>query len=143
VLLTLIAGGIGAVVSVMMRLTRGTLSLDGEAGTLITVLLGAFRPLTGGVFGLLTYVLLRGGLLTLTTDPPKGLAGSFYYTGLAFAAGFTERLAQIVPDVLDARQPASDPTQSRRSAAVVGHLREPGDPQPNGARSRVAADSAE
>jgi hypothetical protein len=100
ILLMLVSAGVGAVVSVMMRMTRGTLSLDGEAGTTMTGLLGLFRPFTGAIFGALTYVLIKGGLLTLTSATVTGDKQTFYYAGLGFAVGFSERIAQIVPDVV-------------------------------------------
>lgn len=97
-LLTMVSGGIGAVVSVMIRITRKQLVIDGQAGRLMTFLLGTFRPLTGAVFGLLLYMLIRGGVLTFTKTPPAGVDGSLFYAGLAFVAGFSERVAQVVVD---------------------------------------------
>lgn len=53
----LTAGGVGAVVSVMSRMTFGTLSLDYEAGRPVLTLLGAFRPVIGMVLGAAMWVL--------------------------------------------------------------------------------------
>jgi hypothetical protein len=46
----------------------------------------------------LLYILIKGGILTFTKDPPAGVDGSLYYAGLAFVAGFSERAAQVVVD---------------------------------------------
>lgn len=97
-LITMVAGGVGAVVSAMIRITRHQLVIDGEEGRPMTFVLGSFRPMTGAVFGVLLYALLKGGLITFTKAAPKGSDGSLYYAGLAFVAGFSERVAQVVVD---------------------------------------------
>jgi hypothetical protein len=88
----LMAGGIGALVSVMARMTSGNLTLDIHAGRTLTVLSGTFRPLLGALFGLGLFVLIEGGLLPLkggSQTPPL-----YFYTALSLVAGFSERWAQ-------------------------------------------------
>jgi hypothetical protein len=91
-LYTPLAGGLGAFVSVLSRMTRGRLVLSYESGRTIMRLLGLIRPLLGAILGAAIYVLLAGGLMTL--DTPKGKSELFFYIGLAFVAGFSERFAQ-------------------------------------------------
>lgn len=119
ILLMLITGGIGAVTSAMIRLTRGSLNLDGETGTAMTILLGMFRPLTGAVFAALLYVLIEGGLLTFASVPAGETKRALFFAGLGFAAGFSERIAQIVPDIGGANQ-ASGPSQI--SGGVIAQI---------------------
>jgi hypothetical protein len=88
----LIAGAVGAVVSVMSRMTFGELVLDYEAGQRILVMLGTFRPVIGMVLGAAMWVLTGSGLLTvMPADPIKF---RFFQILTAFMAGFTERWAQ-------------------------------------------------
>jgi len=93
----LAAGGIGAVVSVMSRMTFGELSLDYEAGRCLLTLFGVFRPMIGMAFGAVMLVLCGSGILPLSpmsdvyNNMPKEL---FFYIFISFAAGFSERWAQ-------------------------------------------------
>jgi hypothetical protein len=91
--ITVVAGGVGSIASVMFRLTRGQrLSVDTQQGPAVTVFAGLFRPLIGAVFGAALYVLVKGGLLPLHAAPP--VPEKDFFAGLAFIAGFSERWAQ-------------------------------------------------
>jgi hypothetical protein len=106
-MLSVVAGGIGAITSVMFRVTRGQkLSIDTGQGGLVTWASGLFRPFIGGVFGAALYVLVFSGLLPLQV-PNHNVA--HFYAGLAFLAGFSERWAQdtIVRSAPIAPSPAS------------------------------------
>jgi hypothetical protein len=87
------AGGVGAIVSVMNRMTSGSLILVAESGKAIIRLLGAIRPLLGGVLGLALYVLLSAGLVSFAATPEDGKE-VLLAAGLGFLAGFSERFAQ-------------------------------------------------
>jgi hypothetical protein len=89
-LATPLAGGLGAFVSVLARMTRGQLLLSYESGRTNVRLLGLIRPLLGALFGAAIYVLLAGGLVTFTPgDDPE-----LFFIGIAFISGFSERFAQ-------------------------------------------------
>jgi hypothetical protein len=88
----LIAGGIGAVVSVMSRMTLRTLSLDYEAGGSVLAMLGAFRPVIGMVMGGAMWVMTASGVLAILPSDPSKL--TFFRILTAFLAGFSERWAQ-------------------------------------------------
>jgi hypothetical protein len=90
----LACGGIGAIVSVMVRITRGqNIYIDSEQGHAVTVLAGGFRPVVGAIFGAALYVFMAGGLLPI--DRPDGTTTQHYFfASLAFLAGFSERWAQ-------------------------------------------------
>ena len=92
-LVTMGAGAVGAIVSVLTRVTRGTLNVDYEAGLKLLLIFGAFRPIVGCVFGVLVYLLKVGGLLPIASPDSQASAGAFLAV-VAFAAGFSERLAQ-------------------------------------------------
>jgi hypothetical protein len=97
-----LAGGAGAVVSVMTRMTRDQLSLNYESGLTTIRLLGLIRPLLGALFGGALYLLLAGGLLTVAQTPADETKLIYFYTGIAFLAGFSERWAQ---DVVTGKSP--------------------------------------
>jgi hypothetical protein len=87
--LPLVAGALGAVVSVLQRMRAPTFRMELESGHLVAF--GAVRPFVGGVFGLLVFALLEAELLNLT---PEGGSQVALYGVLGFAAGFNERFAQ-------------------------------------------------
>jgi hypothetical protein len=105
---TLIAGALGSVVSVLVRMTRGRLQLDYEAGKSVLRLLGAVRPFVGAVFASALILLVEGGLLPLKI-PDESTQRTAFALGLAFLAGFSERWAQdmlaVSRDTLSASSP--------------------------------------
>jgi hypothetical protein len=89
------AGALGAMVSVMTRMRQEHgLKLDYEVGPALIVMLGAFRPVLGAIFGTVAYFALESGFLKLT--PPEPRQVFFYYPLFAFFAGFSERFAHVV-----------------------------------------------
>lgn len=90
----LASGAIGAVISVMARVSRGeAVDVDSDKGNLVTLLAGSFRTIIGAVFGGVLCILIRGGILPLTV-PVLEPEACLFFAGLAFLAGFTERWAQ-------------------------------------------------
>src|SRR4029453_2318606 len=89
-LLCFSAGGVGALVSVMSRMSTGRVRLDWEFGKDTLRTLGALRPFVGAVFGLMTFLALKSGVFKLMS----GDGSSYYYIVFAFIAGFSERFAQ-------------------------------------------------
>jgi hypothetical protein len=88
-----VAGAIGAVVSVMQRVSSDSLELNHEAGRLELWLLGAMRPVVGAVVALALYSLFAGGILDFAR-PEGASADIYYYAGVGFLSGFSERFAQ-------------------------------------------------
>jgi len=88
-------GAVGALVSVMARMTAGgNFTIDYEVGRPALRRLGSFRPIIGAIFAIVLYFSLRGGLIQVSagdSDPTP-----FFYGALAFAAGFSERRAKII-----------------------------------------------
>jgi hypothetical protein len=95
VTVALLGGAIGAVVSVMSRMSSGSIELTPESGKKTIRALGFMRPVIGGVFGAVIYLFLAGGVVDLVT-PPTGSAELAFYAGLGFLSGFSERFAQDV-----------------------------------------------
>lgn len=89
-----IAGGaIGALLSVLERLTRGALTVAFESGGL--AMSGVSRPVVGALSGLALFALVEGGIVPLDV-PSSTTDRGFFFAGVAFLAGFTERLAKDV-----------------------------------------------
>src|SRR6266511_5298141 len=65
-----IAGGVGAIVSVLMRMSSNRFRVDYEVGRSTIRRLGSFRPFIGAVFGVALYFLFHSELLR-TTLPKK------------------------------------------------------------------------
>lgn len=85
----LCAGAVGALMSVLARLSSGSVRVDWEFGKDTLRTLGALRPAVGAVFGLITYFALKSGIVNLTDTNV-----SAYYIVFAFVAGFSERFTQ-------------------------------------------------
>ena len=60
-----IGGALGALVSVMERLTAGKLTLNHEYGKATLRILGGMRPFVGALFGMALYVLIEGALIPM------------------------------------------------------------------------------
>ena len=88
------AGALGAIVSVLTRMRTDRFAIDYEVGRTPAFLLGTFRPYLGAVFGLLIYFALQSELLQLRK--PNADKEFFFFTFLAFAAGFSERLTHVI-----------------------------------------------
>lgn len=86
------AGGLGAMVSVLQRMTSGKLVLDIDASRDLLRVFGAVRPFIGAIFGLAFTALLLGGIIP-AIEVPEGKELAFF-AGLGFLAGFNERWAQ-------------------------------------------------
>jgi hypothetical protein len=86
------AGMIGAVLSVLQRMTTGSLAVSAEADRRLVWEVGLFRPLVGSILGVVSYVLIGGGLVSLR--PPDESSRPLFFAGIAFLAGFSERFAR-------------------------------------------------
>ena len=90
------AGAAGAVVSTLVRMSdRRGLRLARELAPVEAFWLEAARTFLGVICGIVLYLLLTSGLVSLT--PPNAGRTAEFYSALAFVAGFSERL---VPDTL-------------------------------------------
>lgn len=96
----LIAGSVGAIVSVMSRMASPgrrqsqRFSVDYELGRRAIRRLGGFRPFLGGVFGVAVYFALQSGLLRV--DIPPTDQSFYFFAVVAFLSGFSERLAHVI-----------------------------------------------
>jgi hypothetical protein len=89
-----LAGAVGAVVSVMQRVSSDSLEIHHESGRAELILLGTIRPLLGGAIAVALYSLFTGGILDFAM--PDGASGQeiYYFAGIGFLSGFSERFAQ-------------------------------------------------
>ncbi|PWU18208.1 MAG: hypothetical protein C5B48_14970 [Candidatus Rokuibacteriota bacterium] len=96
----LIAGGLGALVSVMSRISAGRFALASDFGARYPLFLGILRPLIGSIFGLVIYFALASGVVKIFNLPEQGSglqaanASLYFYAAMAFLAGFSERWAR-------------------------------------------------
>ncbi|HKN46193.1 MAG TPA: hypothetical protein VJW23_19960 [Propionibacteriaceae bacterium] len=89
------AGGVGAVVSVLMRMSSNTFRVDFEIGRLTVRRLGSFRPFIGCVFGIALFFLIKSGIPNVKL--PADTTTAFFFLGsVAFLAGFNERWANVM-----------------------------------------------
>ncbi|MDX6679220.1 MAG: hypothetical protein QOE31_3272 [Solirubrobacteraceae bacterium] len=92
----LVAGAVGAVVSVIARVNSGSFDLDSDVARGYTIFLGALRPVIGSIFGLLLYFAVTSGFVEIFKVPggDEPLKRFYFLCVIAFAAGFSERWAQ-------------------------------------------------
>jgi hypothetical protein len=104
-----IAGGLGAIVSLIARINMNSCTVDYEAGRGVTFALGTLRPALGAVFGIAFYAAIISGLLDLFKVPTGGDTKQFYFfLVIAFLAGFSERWARdVLIDVEGGKPPAA------------------------------------
>jgi hypothetical protein len=110
---SVLGGAAGAVVSVMNRMTGGSLKVRPEAGKKTIRALGFMRPVIGAVFGAVVYLFLDGGIVQVLS-PPAGGENLAFYAALGFISGFSERFAQdvIAQASRDTEQKAPPPQPS-------------------------------
>lgn len=84
-------GALGAVVSVIQRISAGRLTLDFNASVWQLLSVGGLRPLVGAIFGTVAQFALGAGLFGVGGVRPESAIAVFALIG--FAAGFSERFA--------------------------------------------------
>jgi hypothetical protein len=105
---TIVAGAVGATLSVMTRMSSGSLTVDPWAGARHVRVLGLLRPAIGAVSALALYVLLIGGLSPATFElPAEPEVRVYFLAAIGFLAGFSERWAK---DVLTQAAPTGTTT---------------------------------
>ena len=129
-----IAGALGALISVVTRMSADKFHVRHEVGRGYVQRVAAFRPFIGSVFGLLVYFALAGDVITGISVPPDIPANAgkrfAFFLVFAFAAGFSERM---VKEVLrstsgdsERKQAAEDTTSpAPRAADATGVHRVP------------------
>ena len=129
-----IAGALGALISVVTRMSADKFHVRHEVGRGYVQRVAAFRPFIGSIFGLLVYFALAGDVITGITVPadiPANESKRFaFFLVFAFVAGFSERM---VKEVLrstsgeDERKPEPAETTSAapRAADATGVHRVP------------------
>lgn len=138
ILITLGAGGLGALVSVMHRLTTDQLKLNYTAEHNSLRLLGAFRPLLGGILGLVVYVFITGDLLDISGPTDSPIKTLYFLAAIAFLAGFSERFAQ---DTLTQATPISMGASKKKSdTPATDHME--GSPEQRESRKQEEAPAA-
>lgn len=89
------AGGLGAFVSVLMRMSSNKFRVDYEVGRSTIRRLGSFRPFIGAVFGVTLFFLVKSHIPNI--DLPSSDSEAFFFLGiLAFLAGFNERWTNVI-----------------------------------------------
>lgn len=113
----LIAGALGALVSVVTRMSADKFHVRHEVGRGYVQRVAAFRPFIGSVFGLLVYFALAGGLIRQINLPDTEAGRFAFFLVFAFAAGFSERMVKEVLRSAGGEEQKSPVNQSAMSPA--------------------------
>ena len=92
----LVAGSLGAVMSVLIRLSGDTLDVDHQFGREYLTSLAALRPLIGAVFAVLLYFAFKGNLIKPVDVSGHGAGEFAFFVTSSFAVGFSERFAKQI-----------------------------------------------
>lgn len=85
---------LGALISVVQRMSTGDLTVDSTASREQRVLLGGLRPAVGAIFGSVAYFALLTGIVASGATASASEPSSFAFFAISgFAAGFSERFA--------------------------------------------------
>jgi hypothetical protein len=90
-----VSGGLGAIVSVLMRMSSNNFRVDYEVGRSTIRRLGSFRPFIGAIFGVAVYFLIRSGIPRVQL-PASEAQALFFFAVVAFLAGFNERWTNVL-----------------------------------------------
>jgi hypothetical protein len=91
-----IAGALGALISVVTRMSADKFHVRHEVGRGYVQRVAAFRPFIGSVFGLLVYFALAGDVISGINVPAGDEKRFAFFLVFAFAAGFSERMVKEV-----------------------------------------------
>ncbi|MES2791725.1 MAG: hypothetical protein V4719_19045 [Planctomycetota bacterium] len=91
-----IAGAIGSIVSIMVRIADFTKSSITDRSILFMT--GAFKPVIGCAFAIFAFAAIKSKVIPLATEP---VSEPYLAIALAFVSGFSERFA---PDVVTAAE---------------------------------------
>ena len=115
----LAGGAVGALLSVLERLTRGALRVGFEAEAEHLIISGISRPVVGAISGVALFVLIGGNVALPFIKASENSQGLFFM-GVAFLAGFSERLAK---DVLG--NAVSSITEAKQEPAAANEVTKP------------------
>jgi hypothetical protein len=119
----LVAGALGAVVSVIARVNSGSFSLDADIARGYTLFLGSLRPWIGSIFGLLIYFAVTSNFVQVFKVPADETDAFYFFCVLAFGAGFSERWAQ---DTLTGGLTGRGRAQDEAVTAAAATAKKPG-----------------
>jgi hypothetical protein len=111
----LVAGAVGAVVSVVQRINAGNFKVSYDVGRPYAFFLGGLRPLIGGAFAIVIAFAFSSGILHLPITSTSGEDQRLALLVVSFLAGFSERWAQdtltsVLPTA--ANEPSAPPPVS-------------------------------
>ena len=92
----LVAGSLGAVMSVLIRLGGDSFDVDHQFGREYLTSLAALRPFIGATFAVLLYFAFKGDLLKQVQVPGHDSGEFAFFVTSAFAIGFSERFAKQI-----------------------------------------------
>lgn len=90
-LVVIIFGFIGSIVSIMSRIQDFSKDIDTDSTTLI--LIGLFKPIVGTSFALFIFGILKSGLIPININVETEV---YFFIALSFIAGFSERFAKDI-----------------------------------------------
>ena len=97
-----LAGALGSIVSIMVRLQDFTLLPNGDPSILFFT--GFFKPVVGASFALFVFAALKAGLIPVTIESDKEM---YFFMALSFVSGFSERFAKDIATKTEQKIPTT------------------------------------
>ncbi len=116
----LVAGSLGAVMSVLIRLSGDSLDVDHQFGRDYLTSLAALRPLIGAVFAVLLYFAFKGNLVKQVDVSGHGAGEFAFFVTSSFAVGFSERFAKQIVHTAETGAAGAPGTASAQAASATG-----------------------
>jgi hypothetical protein len=119
----LVAGAVGAVVSVIQRINAGSFRVHYDVGRPYAFFLGGLRPMIGAAFAIAIAFTFDSGMIHLPLEGGDATDHRMALVVISFVAGFSERwakdtLASVVPHAQPAPEPSPTPEQPEQPVAV-------------------------
>lgn len=106
-LMVALAGAVGSVVSIMVRIQD--FSALGDVDPSVLFFTGFFKPVVGAAFALFVFAVLRSGLIPVTINEGTD---RYFFLALSFVAGFSERFAKDIVKITE-RQIGGSSTEDK------------------------------
>ena len=108
-----LAGALGSIVSIMVRIHEFSNKKDVDPSVLFFT--GFFKPVVGAAFAMFVLSVIKAGLIPVKIEPD---AETYFYLALGFVSGFSERFAKDVAEKTESLVGGTDANKANAADAT-------------------------